>query len=90
MELKMIGVDLAKNIFQAKNRFKPTLILKAKRFFPVHWGMFVLSLHSWYDPVDQLLKLSKERGVNIMTLKLGQLVSISDDYRNIEWWLDLK
>lgn len=52
--------------------------------------MFVLSLHSWHDPVDQLLKLSKERGVNIITPKLGQLVTINDDYRNVEWWLGLK
>lgn len=64
--------------------------LRAKIFFPIHWGMFVLSLHSWRDPVDQLLKLSQERGVKIMTPKLGQLVTINDDYRNVEWWLDLK
>lgn len=64
--------------------------LKAKKFFPIHWGMFVLALHSWRDPVDQLLRLSKERGVNLVTPKIGETVAINDNYRNVEWWLDLK
>lgn len=64
--------------------------LKAKRFFPIHWGMFVLSVHTWRDPVDNLLRLSKERGVNIVTPKIGQLVSVNDNYQNIEWWLDIE
>lgn len=64
--------------------------LKAKRFFPIHWGMFVLALHSWREPVDELLKLSKEKGVNLVTPKIGEMVTVNDSYRNVEWWLDLK
>nr|WP_295902354.1 MBL fold metallo-hydrolase [uncultured Bdellovibrio sp.] len=64
--------------------------LRAKRFFPIHWGMFVLALHSWREPVDELLKLSKSRGVNLVTPKLGEVVAINDNYRNVEWWIDLK
>ncbi|WP_413943576.1 MBL fold metallo-hydrolase [Bdellovibrio sp. HCB-162] len=64
--------------------------LRAKRFFPIHWGMFVLALHSWREPVDELLKLSKSRGVNLVTPKIGETVAINDNYRNVEWWTDLK
>ena len=64
--------------------------LRAKRFLPVHWGMFVLSLHTWREPVDKLLELSKEKGVNIVTPKLGEMVTVNDNYKNTEWWLDLK
>lgn len=64
--------------------------LKAKRFFPVHWGMFVLALHSWHDPMDKLLELSANRGVNIVTPKLGEMVTVNDAYRNVQWWVDLK
>jgi L-ascorbate metabolism protein UlaG (beta-lactamase superfamily) len=63
--------------------------LKAKRFLPVHWGMFVLSLHSWREPADKLLELSKVKGVNIITPKLGEMVTLNDSYKNVEWWLDL-
>ncbi|MFN8370777.1 MAG: MBL fold metallo-hydrolase [Bacteriovoracaceae bacterium] len=61
--------------------------LKAKRFFPVHWGMFVLSLHSWREPADELLRLSQERGVNIVTPILGEIVTVNDNYKNKLWWL---
>lgn len=64
--------------------------LRAKRFFPVHWGVFVLALHSWREPVDRLLALAKERGVNIVTPKFGQIVTLNDEYKNTEWWLDYK
>lgn len=64
--------------------------LRAKRFFPVHWGMFVLALHSWREPVDRLLALAKERGVNIVTPKFGEMVALNDEYKNTEWWLDYK
>lgn len=64
--------------------------LKAKRFFPIHWGMFVLSLHSWREPVDELLRLSKERGVKTVTPKIGEVVTVNEDYQSIAWWQDLK
>lgn len=64
--------------------------LKAKRFLPVHWGMFVLSLHSWREPIDTLLKLSREKGVNLITPKIGELISIDEAYRSTEWWTDLE
>ncbi len=64
--------------------------LKAKRFFPVHWGMFVLSLHSWREPVDELLRLSKEREVNIVTPILGEIVTVNDNYKNKIWWSNLE
>lgn len=64
--------------------------LKAKRFFPVHWGMFVLAFHSWREPIDKLSELAKSRGVNTVTPKLGEIVTVNDNYRNIPWWSDLK
>lgn len=64
--------------------------LRAKRFFPIHWGMFVLSLHSWREPVDEILKHSKERGINLVTPILGEIVEVNEDYQNKIWWLDLK
>lgn len=63
--------------------------LRAKKFFPIHWGMFVLAMHTWRDPVDQLLRLSQERGVPIVTPKLGELITLDEEYKNTEWWMNL-
>lgn len=60
--------------------------LKAKKFFPIHWGMFELAMHPWYDPVQQLHKLSKEKDVNLLTPKIGQIVNLGEDQIFERWW----
>ena len=60
--------------------------LKAKKYFPVHWGMFVLSFHSWYDPMEQLFKISKEEDINLVVPRIGQIVNFSESFHNDYWW----
>ncbi|WP_373999298.1 MBL fold metallo-hydrolase [Bdellovibrio bacteriovorus] len=60
--------------------------LKAKRFFPVHWGMFVLAFHAWNDPILKLQEASTSKGINLVTPRLGQIVVVNDDYKNEAWW----
>ncbi len=64
------------------------LDLRAKRYFPVHWGMFELSLHTWYDPAVRLSVLAKETGMNLVTPKLGEMVTLNDRYINNPWWTE--
>lgn len=56
---------------------------------PVHWGMFDLALHTWYDPIERVTTEAKLRGVSIIAPKLGQLVSIQHHYLQEEWWLPI-
>ena len=60
--------------------------LKAQKYFPVHWGMFVLSFHAWYDPIERLFNLSKENNVNLLAPKIGQIVNIDKGHQNEYWW----
>ncbi len=60
--------------------------LKGKRLVPVHWGMFDLSLHSWHDPIERIEKASKERNINLLTPKFGQLVKLDEDTIFEKWW----
>lgn len=60
--------------------------LKAKRYFPVHWGMFELSLHSWYEPIERLTKLSQEKGVELLSPKLGQMITLDGTTEFEQWW----
>lgn len=60
--------------------------LKAKKYFPVHWGMFELSLHAWYDPVEKLFNLAKQKNIEVVAPKLGQVVNLNQKFNNELWW----
>lgn len=60
--------------------------LKSSLLVPVHWGMFNMALHNWYDPVEDLEKHSNDRGINLLTPMIGQVVNINDLGDNILWW----
>ncbi len=65
--------------------------LNSKLSMPVHWGAFVLSDHSFDDPVNRFVMKSKEDNVNYMMPKMGQTVSIKDYKRyQSEWWKNIK
>jgi len=61
--------------------------LKGRKLFPVHWGMFELSLHSWFDPIQKISKLAKENNINLLAPKIGQVVNASKN-TEIEYWWD--
>ena len=60
--------------------------LKGKRLVPVHWGMFDLSLHSWYDPIERLEKEAEKRNLNLLTPKFGQIVKLEEETIFEKWW----
>jgi hypothetical protein len=48
--------------------------------------MFALSLHDWYEPIEELEKYSKLRNINLMTPKLGQLIVLTEENFIERWW----
>ena len=65
------------------------LDLKGKAMVPIHWGMFNLAIHDWYEPVEESEKYAEKFGIKLMTPKLGQLVSIENKNVFEKWWKDL-
>jgi len=65
------------------------LDLKGNTLVPIHWGMFDLALHTWHDPITRITKEANKKGVNIITPKLGQLVSTNQIYTQEDWWTSL-
>lgn len=54
--------------------------LKAKRAFPIHWGMFNLSLHHWFSPPLDFYKNCKDCKIDLLPIgKIARLDSIKDD-----------
>ena len=65
--------------------------LKAKAAMPIHWGSFVLALHSWNDPVVRVTKKAKELDANIITPKIGQQIVLNEpNVANDDWWINWK
>ena len=66
------------------------LELNAKYIHPIHWGMFRLSTHDWFDPP---LRIRSAAGDDISVLfpKIGQEVILSEFVPDLEpWWETLK
>jgi len=60
--------------------------LKAKNFFPVHWGMFQLALHDWKDPIEKIFKLTNEKNISLIAPKLGEIVILGKYSKVEKWW----
>ena len=63
--------------------------LKGTYLVPVHWGMFDLSVHNWFDPPNEITKLSKAYDINLITPRLGQLIDMQDPPLFDQWWLEV-
>ncbi len=63
--------------------------LKSKALVPVHWGMFDLSLHSWYEPAERIEQESIKRNINLLTPKFGQVVDLQEPNAYERWWKKL-
>jgi len=60
--------------------------LKTEVLLPVHWGKFVLANHDWDEPIQRVMKTSKEQGQVVTTPKIGEPVNIIHIQPTTEWW----
>lgn len=61
--------------------------LKGKVLMPVHWAKFSLSLHSWTEPIERLLKKAEEMDVKVVTPQLGEQLILEKNLPDNKWWL---
>lgn len=40
--------------------------VRARMMMPIHWGSFVLAMHSWTDPVERVVLKAEELGMPIL------------------------
>ena len=60
--------------------------LNAQRMIAVHNSKFKLALHSWYEPMEKLHELNKEK-LRVITPKIGEKVFWQDDNKIYpKWW----
>lgn len=60
-------------------------MLRVKALVPIHWGTFDLGLHSWYEPIERLVRAAEQESRMIITPKVGELVD-PESYKSQLWW----
>lgn len=55
---------------------------------PVHWGMFDLSVHNWYDPPNEITRLAIANDIKLITPRLGEVISLDNVTLYDQWWLE--
>jgi L-ascorbate metabolism protein UlaG (beta-lactamase superfamily) len=62
------------------------LALKARRMLPVHWGTFNLAFHAWDEPIKRAVVAGRERGIDILTPRVGEVVTAGEQFNSVSWW----
>lgn len=60
--------------------------LGADMFIPVHWAMFELSMHTWYQPALEISREAGRAGINLVTPKIGQEIVLDGSRQGTPWW----
>lgn len=63
--------------------------LKARQFLPMHWGMYNLSIHDWFEPIESVSTLAEKNNVSIRAPRLGELLTIRNEdpiKQGHKWW----
>ena len=60
--------------------------VNASRLLPIHWGMFELAFHTWYDPIVQLQKLAEAESVDLLTPRIGEVFRLDSVLEHDSWW----
>ena len=64
------------------------LDIRTKVFMPIHWAAFSLAFHSWTDPVERVIKRSRELNAPIFVPKIGEFIELSEEIKPQEtWWI---
>jgi L-ascorbate metabolism protein UlaG (beta-lactamase superfamily) len=88
MECGQYNVDWKDIHMMPEETAQAGLDVGARVFMPIHWAAFTLAFHSWADPVERVIKKSKELNAPIYIPKIGEFIELSQLPRNQEtWWV---
>lgn len=63
------------------------LDLQGKVMLPIHNSTFDLSLHRWYEPLEQVTKLARALNVTVTAPMIGERMVITAPAPLEKWWL---
>ncbi|NRA66122.1 MAG: MBL fold metallo-hydrolase [Pseudobacteriovorax sp.] len=63
-----------------------SLEVQAKAMIPVHWGMYDLALHDWFEPIKRAVQHGDKIGANVLTPQIGQTIRLEEKSVLSRWW----
>ncbi|MFT4176173.1 MAG: MBL fold metallo-hydrolase [Luteolibacter sp.] len=60
--------------------------LRGRWLLPLHNGTFDLAMHIWEEPLDEVLRLATESGIDISTPMMGERVDLNAPHIGTRWW----
>lgn len=60
--------------------------LKGENLIPIHWGMFTLAMHNWFDPPVEIKKRAKDQNISLITPIIGQVIDMKKMTSTESWW----
>lgn len=65
--------------------------VKANVMMPIHWGTFVLALHTWKDPIERVTKKAAELNMPLATPQLGEPIVLElPEKPSKKWWAEIE
>lgn len=62
---------------------------RVRKAMPVHWAGFSLSHHSWTEPVEEFVKATESKEIELSLPRLGQIFTIDQNLADNRWWEEL-
>ncbi|HSH92116.1 MAG TPA: MBL fold metallo-hydrolase [Ramlibacter sp.] len=99
---RLKGIDIALMENGAYDSYWPTVHMSpeetvqafqdlgAKTLYLVHNSTFDLAFHTWKDPLERVAALSEQRGINLATPEIGEVLTLGKPRENKRWWEGLR
>ena len=69
---------------------KAHIDVRARRMLPVHWGTFNIAFHDWDEPIKRAVKAADEMSVNLVTPRVGEVVTADEPFSSQSWWEEVR
>lgn len=60
--------------------------LGARTMLPVHWATFNLAYHAWDEPIVRAVAAARDKGVSLVTPRVGEVVDSDVPFTSRPWW----
>ncbi|WP_419804360.1 MBL fold metallo-hydrolase [Terriglobus sp.] len=68
------------------NALKAAQELRARVVMPIHWGLFNLAFHPWYQPPERFTEVAADAGLPVFLPEPGAPTEVTAEAANSLWW----
>ncbi|MBW1902126.1 MAG: MBL fold metallo-hydrolase [Deltaproteobacteria bacterium] len=73
-----------------ESAIEANLAVRGRRMLPLHWGTFKLGIHDWYEPIERAIATAKQRRVEMLTPRVGEVIVAGQPFRHSAWWKEVQ